>query len=148
MTATDKRAPACDPKLCALAAHPHAHCSCGLPMAPGADVCVLCGRERLDPIEQPRRRGADDPAAWDGLSYPSRRRRRIGGDGDGYRQLIEVVLQPEEPGYLRLEGLSSRARRNARAVDRAASPAARRLARELADESGEFVLTGGGCDAG
>lgn len=150
MTADIRRASACDPKLCALSGHPHAHCACGLPMAPAADVCPLCGLERLDPVDQRRRRrGAADPEAWDGLSYPSRRRNRIGGrDPDRFRQLITVVLQREEPGYLRLDDLSSRRRRpgtKTGPVDCVPSEAALRLARELAEEGGELVFnqTGG-----
>jgi hypothetical protein len=99
-----ERTPPCDPKLCALAGHPHAHCTCGLPMAPAAEGCQLCRRERLDPVGLRRRRRTGDSEAWDGLSFPSRRRCRIGsGDRERYRHLIAAVLRPEEPDSLRVQ---------------------------------------------
>jgi len=91
----------CDPRLCAFAAHEHAHCGCGLPMAKGAALCALCLAEGLDPIESPPAERGDDPLAWDGLSYPSRRRRRIHVDHPEFHlQLVERILQPggEEEG--------------------------------------------------
>jgi hypothetical protein len=143
MTGAVERASSCDPRLCALAEHPHGHCSCGLPMLPTAEACQLCIHERLDPTELPRRRGADEPEAWDGLSYPSRRRRRIStGNREMYLQLIIFVLRPDGPDGLRLDGLSSRhhSRSRRRDVDSAPSTAARLLARDLADEPGERAL--------
>lgn len=91
----------CDPRLCALADRKHVHCVCGIPMPPGAALCALCLAEGLDPIEpKPLERG-DDPLAWDGLSYPSRRRRRIHvAEPEFHLQLVERILQPggEEEG--------------------------------------------------
>jgi hypothetical protein len=143
MTGAMERASRCDPKLCALAEHAHGHCSCGLPMAATAEACQLCIHERLDPLELPRSRGADEPEAWDGLSYPSRRRRRIGTENrEMYLQLIAFVLRPEGPEGLRLDGLNSRhhSRSRRREIDGAPSNAARVLARDLAIEPGERAL--------
>lgn len=91
----------CDPRLCTFAGHAHMHCVCGLPMPPGAELCALCLAEGFDPIEAKSQERGDDPLAWDGFSYPSRRRRRIHvGDSEFHLQLIERILQPsgEEEG--------------------------------------------------
>jgi len=143
MTAMDQRPSSCDPRLCALAEVPHSHCSCGLPTAPDETACRLCIQEQVDPIEQPRGR-TGDPAAWDGVSYPSRRRRRTRVDRERYVQLLEIVLSPTEPDYLRLDGLLSRHRRRepAPAVDGVPSATALRLACELASAAGEVALVG------
>jgi hypothetical protein len=142
MSGVIERASLCDPKLCALAERPHAHCSCGLPMEPDAEVCQLCMREQLDPDELLRRRGVEEPAAWDGLSYPSRRRRRITSrDPERHRELIAAVLQPEL-GSLHIEVARGRDRScgSARTVGDVPSPAALRVA----GEAGERVLGSGG----
>jgi hypothetical protein len=91
----------CDPRLCSFAAQDHAHCCCGIPVQKGAALCALCLAEGLDPIESTTPERGDDPLAWDGLSYPSRRRRRIHVDHPEFHlQLVERVLQPggEEEG--------------------------------------------------
>jgi hypothetical protein len=77
--------------LCELGEDPHDHCECGLPMAPGADRCPMCREEGLDPIG--RASGSD--LHWDGKSYPSRRRRRLGNsDPDGYIALLSAIVRP------------------------------------------------------
>jgi hypothetical protein len=80
------------------------------------------------------------------VSYPSRRRRRIGGDRERYRQLVAEVLRPEEPERLRIEVARGRDRSRAsdRTVEGAPSPAALRVAGELAGSAGERVLGSGG----
>ena len=103
----------CDPRLCAFAARDHAHCCCGIPMQKGAALCALCLAEGLDPIESPPDERGDDPLEWDGVSYPSRRRRRIHvGDPEFHLQLVERVLQPgseeERPAGIRTPAIVRR----------------------------------------
>jgi hypothetical protein len=141
MTAASAQSTGCDPKLCALAGQPHLHCACGLPMAPGEATCALCQMEELDPVEHPTRRVADDPLAWDGRSYPSRRQHRVRcGAVDAYQHLLLMVLRTEGPDDLRLG--TARDRRPGRPAQAEGVPsrAALDLARELADTAGEEVL--------
>lgn len=67
-----------------------------MPMAPGARRCELCAVERLSPIE---RGGCVQllPYAWDGKSYPSRRRHRLCSPApEVYEQFLAVVLGDAE----------------------------------------------------
>lgn len=80
--------------LCVLGDRPHDHCICGMPMAPGADRCVLCDLEGLAPVI---RRPPPDPATdgWDGRSYPSRRQHRLSAPiSDGLIALLKAVFDP------------------------------------------------------
>jgi hypothetical protein len=118
MNVVDEQVATCDPKLCAEAGRPHLHCSCGLPMAPGEAVCALCQMEELDPVEHPTRRVADDPLAWDGQSYPSRRQHRVGGGAvEAYEHLILMVLRAEAPENMPQATRRGRARKAASVPD-------------------------------
>ncbi len=82
----------CHPRSCELGTRQHQHCSCGLPMRVGAAVCRWCDAEGLDPTPETEMSDAD-PLAWDGRTYPSRRRRRISAPEDeGLRRLLVAVL--------------------------------------------------------
>jgi hypothetical protein len=143
MTAASAPSIGCDPKLCALVGQPHLHCACGLPMTPGEATCALCGMELLDPdpAERRSRDTADDPLAWDGRSYPSRRRHRVGcGAVEAYEHLILMVLRAEGPGDLRLGTAHDRRPGRTARAEGVPSRAALDLARELADTAGEEVL--------
>ena len=82
----------CNSSLCALGSRPHAHCVCGLPMPANARLCSLCLAEGL---RRPRRRQVESLEEWDGLSYPSRRRRRCGTPRpDAHLDLLTAILAP------------------------------------------------------
>ncbi len=86
---------------------------------------------------------SEEPEAWDGLSYPSRRRHRVGRpSAETYELLLAVVLRSAEPAELRL-GKTSRPR-CAWAADRptesASSPVALELAHDLAGPAGEHAM--------
>jgi hypothetical protein len=105
MTDEDTAVLACDPEVCGLGRQPHKHCICGLPMAMDDDMCALCRLEEADPKDRRSRVRAEDPYAWDGCSYPSRRRRRVRCDEEEpYRLLLFSVLRADEPDVLRLGG--------------------------------------------
>jgi hypothetical protein len=93
----------CEPSLCGLGRRPHKHCSCGLPMSVDDGMCSLCRLERPEQIVAVRSRGrTEDPYAWDGSSYPSRRQRRIVcGNPEPYRLLLLSTLRRDEPDALR-----------------------------------------------
>ena len=63
-----------------------------MPMASTARRCELCAVERLSPVQLSGRIQAR-PFAWDGRSYPSRRRHRLCSPApEVYEQFLAVVL--------------------------------------------------------
>lgn len=99
----------CDPRHCGFAERPHAHCACGMTMPSSAARCDLCAMEGLDPAIDASLAAEPEIDAWDGRSYPSRRRHRVGrADAELYEQLLLVVLGQHEPPHLRLGWSSPR----------------------------------------
>jgi hypothetical protein len=83
----------CHARSCEVGTRRHQHCCCGLPMRGGAAVCRWCDAEGLDPTPDGEMPDEEDPFAWDGRRYPSRRRRRISApDEEGLRRLLVAVL--------------------------------------------------------
>lgn len=77
---------------------PHAHCGCGLPMAPDADQCPLCVAEGTVPLEDV------DQLVWDQRTYPSFRCNRYRGHPDAYILLAKAIggrMTPTDYGQLR-----------------------------------------------
>jgi hypothetical protein len=67
-----------------------------MPMASSVRRCELCAVERLSPIERDGRVQLR-PYAWDGKSYPSRRRHRLCSPApEVYEQFLAVVLGAAE----------------------------------------------------
>jgi hypothetical protein len=104
MTTVDEAvALTCEPSLCGLAKRPHRHCFCGLPMSVDDELCSLCRLEGHEPLAMTRSHArTEDPYAWDGISYPSRRRRPVVcGNPEPYRLLLFATLRRDEPDALR-----------------------------------------------
>jgi hypothetical protein len=129
----------CDPRWCGLANHYHEHCICGLPMRSEATVCSLCKLEGIDPVPI----GAAPPLdglAWDGFSYPSRRRhRRHLALPEPYEHLLEAVLGSGARDTIRLP--RSVRWLSTQHVPPAPLPEAFTIARRLAGRQSEGLLT-------
>jgi hypothetical protein len=112
-------------------------------MESGELECSLCAMEGVHAVGRGLPVRSEESEAWDGLSYPSRRRHRVGRpSAETYELLLAVVLRSEEPEELRL-GKTSRPRSVGAAARLApsASPVALELARDLAGPAGERAVT-------